>query len=83
MVIVFLKFTLEVFFFFSDAMSYFHNRHIFDTMLSKIDRDPYIQNGSVNFWMTAFTKYLKNSKDPFVLSQLDRGRAEMLCFHYK
>ena len=59
---------------FSDAMSYFHNRYLFQDMFTKIDNNPYIQNGSVNSWLTGFANYLQQSEDPFVVSQLDTGK---------
>ena len=55
-------------------MNYYHNRYLFEDMLSAINNDPYIQNGSVNCWLTAFMNYLKHSKDPFIQSQILGGR---------
>ncbi|XP_053394032.1 protein patched homolog 1-like isoform X2 [Mercenaria mercenaria] len=54
-----------------DNMDYFANRHVLENMYSDMKKDPYIQNGSINFWYTSFINYLQTTEDMFVKSQTE------------
>ncbi|XP_060591012.1 patched domain-containing protein 3-like [Ruditapes philippinarum] len=56
-----------------DNMDYFANRHVLESMYSEMKKDPYIQNGSINFWYPSFINYLKTSTDKSVLSQMAKN----------
>ena len=64
----------------SDGMNYFYNRYIFEDMITAINSDPYIQNGSVNCWLTAFHNFLLQEKNPFITQQLDEGNYKVKCY---
>jgi hypothetical protein len=58
-------------------MDYFANRHVLESMYSEMKKDPYIQNGSINFWYPSYINYLKTSTDKSVFSQMAKVLASV------
>ncbi|KAL3868797.1 hypothetical protein ACJMK2_041557 [Sinanodonta woodiana] len=53
-----------------DTMNYFHNKPLLEEMDRRIREDPHVLNGSVAFWFTAFTQWLKNTPNLNIRAQL-------------
>ncbi|KAK3599821.1 hypothetical protein CHS0354_022387 [Potamilus streckersoni] len=53
-----------------DSMNYFHNKLLLEEMDRNIREDPHVLNGSVEFWFTAFTQWLKTTHNPNIRAQL-------------